>query len=120
MADAPLADMVTVTNQPHGDIQYQPLFGTGFGYAHWLSFLQVRSHRLAHTGPCISGFINQNTTWRWTFYLLIAASPVFSRLEGLSLIFLLRTQWSGVELALIYLFAPETYKPQVLKIKAKQ
>jgi hypothetical protein len=40
--------------------------------------------------------------------------------EGFSLIFHLRTQWSGVELALIYFFAPETYKPQVLKIKAKQ
>jgi hypothetical protein len=29
-------------------------------------------------------------------------------------------QWAGVELVLIYLFAPETYKPQVLKIKARQ
>ncbi|KAJ9093715.1 hypothetical protein QFC21_006311 [Naganishia friedmannii] len=50
-------------------------------------------------GPLISGFINQNTTWRWTFYLVLI--------------------WAGVELVLIYLFAPETYKPQVLKIKAK-
>jgi hypothetical protein len=29
-------------------------------------------------------------------------------------------QWSAVELGLIYFFAPETYKPQVLKIKAAQ
>lgn len=51
-------------------------------------------------GPLIGGFINQNTTWRWTYYLVMI--------------------WSGVEILLIYLGVPETYRPQVLAIKAKR
>ncbi|KAF1972627.1 MFS general substrate transporter [Bimuria novae-zelandiae CBS 107.79] len=49
-------------------------------------------------GPLIGGFIVQNTTWRWCFYVLII--------------------WSGVQLALIALFVPETYHPVLLRKKA--
>jgi MFS family permease len=49
-------------------------------------------------GPLVGGFINQNTSWRWTFYLIII--------------------WAGVEF-LILCFTPETYGPAVLKKKAK-
>lgn len=41
-------------------------------------------------GPLIGGFINSYTTWRWTYYVLLI--------------------WSGVLLAAIALFVPETYR----------
>ncbi|KAF7858804.1 hypothetical protein EAF04_008847 [Stromatinia cepivora] len=51
-------------------------------------------------GPFISGFINQYTTWRWTFYVLII--------------------WSACNLSLIFSLVPETYHPVVLKAKARK
>lgn len=51
-------------------------------------------------GPLISGFINQFTSWRWTFYVLII--------------------WSACNLILIFFLVPETYHPVVLKAKARQ
>lgn len=51
-------------------------------------------------GPLISGFINQHTHWRWTYYLLII--------------------WSGVQTLLIFLFVPETYTPVLLKRQARR
>lgn len=48
-------------------------------------------------GPVIGGFINQFTTWRWTFYVLLI--------------------WTGVVLACL-IFVPETYHPVLLKRKA--
>ncbi|RYN64239.1 putative drug/proton antiporter [Alternaria alternata] len=49
-------------------------------------------------GPLIGGFIVENTTWRWCFYVLII--------------------WSGVQLCLIVMFVPETYHPVLLRRKA--
>ncbi len=43
----------------------------------------------------MGGFINQNVTWRATFYLIIA--------------------WSGCELLALYFFVPETFLPVALK-----
>lgn len=51
-------------------------------------------------GPLIGGFINQNVSWRWTFYVLL--------------------MWSGFMLAAIIFFVPETYHPVVLKHKAQK
>ncbi|KAI0093212.1 MFS general substrate transporter [Irpex rosettiformis] len=51
-------------------------------------------------GPLISGFINQNTTWRWTFRMLVI--------------------WTFVELLLLLLFVPETFAPVIMKHKAKK
>lgn len=51
-------------------------------------------------GPLIGGFINQNTYWRWTYYLVLI--------------------WAGVELGLVWAFVPESYRPQVLRMKAKR
>ncbi|KAG7539600.1 hypothetical protein FFLO_03476 [Filobasidium floriforme] len=51
-------------------------------------------------GPLIAGFINQNTYWRWTYYLVLI--------------------WAGVELLLVWFFVPESYRPQVLRLKAKR
>ncbi|KAK0120190.1 hypothetical protein ONS95_011596 [Cadophora gregata] len=51
-------------------------------------------------GPLIGGFINQYTTWRWTFYVLLI--------------------WAGVDLAMIMLFVPETYHPILLRNKARK
>ncbi|OCL05596.1 MFS general substrate transporter [Glonium stellatum] len=51
-------------------------------------------------GPLIGGFINQYTTWRWTFYVLLI--------------------WAGVQLSLIILFVPETYHPVLLRQKAQR
>ncbi|KAF2472500.1 MFS general substrate transporter [Lindgomyces ingoldianus] len=50
-------------------------------------------------GPLVGGFIVQNTSWRWCFYVLLI--------------------WSGVQLALIVLFVPETYHPVLLRNKAR-
>ncbi|GFG24461.1 transcription activator of gluconeogenesis acuK [Aspergillus udagawae] len=51
-------------------------------------------------GPLVGGFINQFTTWRWTFYVLLI--------------------WSGVLLVSIILFVPETYHPVLLRSKAQK
>ncbi|KAF2745323.1 benomyl/methotrexate resistance protein [Sporormia fimetaria CBS 119925] len=51
-------------------------------------------------GPLVGGFIVENTTWRWCFYVLLI--------------------WSGVQLALITMFVPETYHPVLLRNKAKR
>ncbi|KAJ1310878.1 hypothetical protein OPQ81_009395 [Rhizoctonia solani] len=47
-------------------------------------------------GPAFSGFINQNTNWRWTFYTMII--------------------WASVQLVELYLLVPETYEP-VLRVR---
>jgi len=49
-------------------------------------------------GPMIAGFINQYSSWRWTFYVLLI--------------------WSVVMLGLISAFVPETYHPVLLRHKA--
>lgn len=46
------------------------------------------------------GFINQYTSWRWTFYALII--------------------WAGVQLLGLYLFVPETYHPVLLRHRAQR
>ncbi|CEL04406.1 Putative MFS transporter [Aspergillus calidoustus] len=51
-------------------------------------------------GPLVGGFINQYTTWRWTFYVLLI--------------------WTGVLLVSIILFVPETYHPVLLRRKAQR
>ncbi|KAH7397428.1 benomyl/methotrexate resistance protein [Pyrenochaeta sp. MPI-SDFR-AT-0127] len=51
-------------------------------------------------GPLIGGFIVENTTWRWCFYVLVI--------------------WSAVQLFLIVMFVPETYHPVLLRRKAIQ
>lgn len=50
-------------------------------------------------GPLIAGFINQYTSWRWTFYVLLI--------------------WSFTNLATIALLVPETYHPVLLRNKAR-
>ncbi|CAD0027105.1 unnamed protein product [Aureobasidium pullulans] len=49
-------------------------------------------------GPIVGGFINYNTSWRWTFYVLLI--------------------WSGIMLAAIVFLVPETYHPVLLRRKA--
>ncbi|KAI0131191.1 MFS general substrate transporter [Daldinia grandis] len=51
-------------------------------------------------GPLLGGFINYNTTWRWTYYAMII--------------------WACLELAMIVIFAPETYHPIRLREKARK
>jgi hypothetical protein len=51
-------------------------------------------------GPLIGGFINQHTTWRWTFYVLLI--------------------WSGIMLICIFFLVPETFHPLLLKYKAQR
>ncbi|EJU01785.1 MFS general substrate transporter [Dacryopinax primogenitus] len=49
-------------------------------------------------GPIIAGFINQNTNWRWTYYIFLI--------------------WALVEIIMMIVLAPETYRPVLLKRKA--
>lgn len=51
-------------------------------------------------GPLLSGFINQNVDWHWTFYVVLI--------------------WAAVMLALLLLFVPETYNPELLRRRAVQ
>ncbi|KAF9884709.1 hypothetical protein FE257_001338 [Aspergillus nanangensis] len=51
-------------------------------------------------GPLVGGFINQYTTWRWTFYVLLI--------------------WTGVLLVSLIVFVPETYHPVLLRRKAQK
>ena len=51
-------------------------------------------------GPMVGGFINQYTSWRWTFYVLII--------------------WSAIDLVLLGLLVPETYHPVLLRNKARK
>ncbi|RDL36997.1 MFS general substrate transporter [Venustampulla echinocandica] len=51
-------------------------------------------------GPLIGGFINQYTSWRWTFYVLLI--------------------WSGANLGMIAFLVPETYHPVLLRNKARK
>ena len=48
--------------------------------------------------PLISGFINENTDWRWTFYVILI--------------------WSAVTLGLLLIFVRETFSPELLRRKA--
>lgn len=50
-------------------------------------------------GPLLGGFINQYTTWRWTFYMLMI--------------------WTGANLGAIAFLVPETYHPVLLRRKAR-
>lgn len=51
-------------------------------------------------GPIIGGFINQYSSWRWTFYVLLI--------------------WSCANLCMIALLVPETYHPVLLRNKARK
>lgn len=51
-------------------------------------------------GPLLSGFINQNTNWRWTFWVI--------------------NIWSAVMLVMLIFFGPESYAPVLLAKKAKR
>ncbi|RSL98365.1 hypothetical protein CEP52_010349 [Fusarium oligoseptatum] len=51
-------------------------------------------------GPAIGGFINYNTNWRWTWYVMII--------------------WAVVLMLSIIFFAPETYHPILLRAKARK
>ncbi|RSH91579.1 hypothetical protein EHS25_009878 [Saitozyma podzolica] len=51
-------------------------------------------------GPILGGYLNQNVTWRATFYLIIG--------------------WSAVECVLLWFLVPETFLPMVLKSEAKR
>ena len=51
-------------------------------------------------GPLIGGFINQYTSWRWTFYVLLI--------------------WAGATFGAIAFFVPETYHPVLLRNKARK
>ena len=51
-------------------------------------------------GPVLSGFINQNTNWRWTYWTLQI--------------------WIFVQLLAIIGLVPETFEPVLLKRKAKK
>ncbi|KAJ5102792.1 hypothetical protein N7532_003321 [Penicillium argentinense] len=50
-------------------------------------------------GPLVGGFINDFTSWRWTFYVLLI--------------------WTGVLLICMVFLVPETYHPVLLRRKAQ-
>ncbi|KAL7424205.1 hypothetical protein Q5752_001791 [Cryptotrichosporon argae] len=49
-------------------------------------------------GPVVSGFINQNTYWRWTYYVILI--------------------WAGLMLACLVAFLPETLDAELLRRRA--
>lgn len=51
-------------------------------------------------GPVVSGFINQNVDWRWTWRVFLI--------------------WSGLMLVAIIILVPETFLPRLLAARAKQ
>lgn len=51
-------------------------------------------------GPLIAGFINENTSWRWTFYVVLI--------------------WAFIMTVLVIVFVPETYDPALLQRKAQR
>jgi MFS family permease len=51
-------------------------------------------------GPLIGGFINEYTSWRWTFWVLLI--------------------WAGINCIMIFVFVPETYHPVLLRNKARK
>ncbi|KZT61433.1 MFS general substrate transporter [Calocera cornea HHB12733] len=51
-------------------------------------------------GPLVAGFINQNTNWRWTYYVILI--------------------WIVVQTVMMIVLVPETYKPVLLKRKAQK
>jgi MFS family permease len=51
-------------------------------------------------GPILGGYMNQNVTWRATFYLIIG--------------------WGAVEFVLLWLLVPETFLPIVQKREARR
>jgi MFS family permease len=51
-------------------------------------------------GPILGGYLNQNVTWRATFYLIIA--------------------WSAVQCVALYFFVPETFLPVILRQEARK
>ncbi|EIM85985.1 MFS general substrate transporter [Stereum hirsutum FP-91666 SS1] len=51
-------------------------------------------------GPLFSGFINQNTDWRWTYYVFLI--------------------WSFLQTVALFTIIPETFGPVILKHKAQR
>jgi MFS family permease len=51
-------------------------------------------------GPLISGFINENTYWRWTYYVILI--------------------WAAVMVILLAILLRETYDPELLKQRARK
>ncbi|KAI1068323.1 hypothetical protein LB507_004346 [Fusarium sp. FIESC RH6] len=51
-------------------------------------------------GPLVGGFINYNTNWRWTYYVMLI--------------------WAAVLMVAIVFFAPETFHPILLREKARK
>ncbi|CAG7561215.1 unnamed protein product [Fusarium equiseti] len=51
-------------------------------------------------GPLIGGFINYNTNWRWTYYVMLI--------------------WAAILMVAIVFFAPETFHPILLREKARK
>lgn len=70
-------------------------------------------------GPIISGFINQNLDWRWTWWILLMCVP-FPSLSTLHPAKLRGNSWSAVEFVALLLFVPETYLQAILKKKAQK